>query len=186
MEARIRILVGSMFLVAMTGIHAEPVQPQSQIEPATGQAASQARGAEPSMRSLDKGPPRHLSHLADEIEWVEGPGSFEPGAHFAVLEGDPGKDGIFTMQVRLPDGFLINPHWHPNVERLTVLRGTFLLGSGETVDKEAAMVLKAGSYTAMPPEMVHFAIVEGETVVQLTTVGPWEIHYVNPEHDPRK
>lgn len=186
METHVRILVGSVFLVAMTGSHAEPVQSQAQLEPAIQQATSQARGAEPSMRSLDKGPPRHLSHPADEIDWVEGPGSFQPGTHFAVLEGDPGKDGIFTMQIRLPDGFIINPHWHPNVERLTVLRGTFLLGSGETVDEGSAMVLEAGSYTAMPPEMVHFAVAEGETVVQLTSVGPWEINYVNPEHDPRK
>ncbi|MGA9523970.1 MAG: hypothetical protein WBV82_21090 [Myxococcaceae bacterium] len=38
----------------------------------------------------------------------------------------------------------------------------------------------------MPRRMVHYAIAEGETIVQLTSVGPWEINYVRPEHDPRK
>jgi len=138
-----------------------------------------------SMRDLDRGPPRHVSVAADEIEWADGPASLDEGARYAVLEGDPGRDGIFTMQLKLPDGFLINPHSHPNVERVTVLRGTFRLGSGETVDEDATVALPPGSYTSMPPDMVHFAIAEGETVVQLTSVGPWEINYVDPEHDPR-
>jgi len=38
----------------------------------------------------------------------------------------------------------------------------------------------------MLPETAHFAIAEGETVIQLTSIGPWEINYVNPEDDPRR
>jgi hypothetical protein len=49
-----------------------------------------------------------------------------------------------------------------------------------------AHALPAGSYTFMPPEMRHFAWAEGETVIQLATIGPWEIHYVNPSDDPRR
>jgi len=33
--------------------------------------------------------------------------------------------------------------------------------------------------------MRHFAWAEGETVVQVTTTGPWGITYVNPADDPR-
>ncbi len=133
----------------------------------------------------DKGPDHHLQYSPDEIEWRDGPASLEAGARFAVLEGSPSEPSIFTMRLKFPDGFVIAPHSHPNVERVTVISGTFLLGSGETVDRDAAVRLKAGSYTSMPPGMRHFAIAEGETVVQLTTVGPWEINYVNPEDDPR-
>ncbi|TXK65705.1 cupin domain-containing protein [Alkalisalibacterium limincola] len=198
MITRTQFVVGSAFLVASLGCHAEQAPPSPQVEPAAQaqaheaheapeapEAPAQPEGRALSMRDLDRGPGRHLNVPADAIEWADGPGSLDEGARFAVLEGDPARDGIFTLQLKLPDGFLINPHWHPNVERVTVLRGTFRLGSGDTVDKDATIALPAGSYTAMPPEMVHFAIAEGETVVQLTSVGPWVINYVDPEHDPR-
>jgi hypothetical protein len=134
----------------------------------------------------DEGPESHLIYRPDEVEWEDGPASFESGAEFAVLEGDPAEAGVFTMQIRMPDGFQISPHWHPNVERVTVLSGTFFLGSGEALDIEAAEPLPAASYTSIPPEIRHFAIAENETVIQLTSIGPWEINYVDPSDDPRQ
>lgn len=136
--------------------------------------------------AADKGPPQHVTHHADAIEWGPGPASLEAGARMAVLEGDPSAPGVFTMRVHLPDGFRIAPHWHPRPERVTVLSGTFLLGAGETVDPDAAMALEAGAYTAMPPGMRHYAIARGETVIQVTSTGPWQITYVDPADDPRK
>lgn len=133
----------------------------------------------------DPGPDQHLTYTSSDVEWREGPGSLEPGAHFAVLEGDPSAEGVFTLRIRMPDGYRISPHWHPNVERVTVLSGTFHLGSGETFDPALATPLTAGSYTSMPPGMRHFAVTEGETIVQLTSIGPWVIHYVDPDDDPR-
>lgn len=133
----------------------------------------------------DEGPDRHLLYTPGEVEWQDTPPSLEDGAEVAVLEGDPSEAGVFTMRIKMPDGFHISPHWHPNVERVTVVSGTFLLGSGEELDEEATEALEAGSYTSMPPEMTHYAIAEGETVIQLTSVGPWVINYVNDDDDPR-
>jgi quercetin dioxygenase-like cupin family protein len=134
----------------------------------------------------DEGPAEHLIYTPDDIEWQPGPGSFQAGAEFAVLEGDPSQPGVFTMQIRMPDGFVIAPHWHPGVERVTVLSGAFHLGHGDALDREAAQRLPAGSHFSLPPQMRHYAIVEGETVIQLSSIGPWEITYVNPEDDPRR
>ena len=67
-----------------------------------------------------------------EVEWKNGPASFEAGSQFAVLEGDPSKEGYFNMRLKLPDGFRIAPHWHPQIERVTVISGTFLLGHGDS------------------------------------------------------
>lgn len=131
----------------------------------------------------DKGPDHHLIYPAGEIVWQDAPASLENGAQVAILEGAPSKAGVFTMRIKMPDGFQISPHWHPNVERVTVISGTFLLGSGENIDRRNVQPLKAGSYTSMPPEMVHYAIADGETVIQLTSVGPWVINYVNPDRD---
>jgi len=37
----------------------------------------------------------------------------------------------------------------------------------------------------MPPKMAHFAWMSGETVIQLSSLGPWEVVYVNSADDPR-
>ncbi|TVQ17349.1 MAG: cupin domain-containing protein [Bacteroidetes bacterium] len=141
--------------------------------------------AQKSMRDLDKGPKHHIILTAnDEKNWQQSP-VLEPDLKVAILEGNPSEPGVFTLRIKIPDGGYISPHWHPNVERVTVLSGRFLLGSGEKMDRNKVKKLDPGSYTSMPPGMRHFAIAEGETVIQLTSVGPWEINYINPQDDPR-
>ena len=125
-------------------------------------------------------------HVPDEIAWKPGPDSLPPGAKIAILEGDPAKEGFFTMRLLLPDGYRVAPHWHPKVERLTVISGTVNLGMGDRFDEKAAKPLPAGTYSSMPPKMTHFAWMTGETVLQLSSIGPWQVIYVNPADDPRK
>ncbi|TVS05364.1 MAG: DUF4437 domain-containing protein [Phycisphaerales bacterium] len=132
------------------------------------------------------GPDEHILIAAEDVEWRSGPASLPDGAQYAVLEGDPGEDGMFVMRLKLPDGYIIPPHTHPNVERVTVVSGVFHLGHGARVSREHASRLPEGSFTSMPPGMRHFAFTEGETVVQLTSIGPWEINYLNPADDPRR
>ncbi len=121
-----------------------------------------------------------------EIQWKDGPASLSAGAKFAVLEGDPSKEGFFTMRLLLPDGFKIQPHWHPKVEHVTVISGTFNLGMGEKFDQAATREMPAGTFGFWPAEMRHFAWAKGETILQLHGTGPWMINYVNPSDDPRK
>ena len=120
-----------------------------------------------------------------EVKWKDGPGSLPAGAKFTVLEGDPMKDGPFVMRLRLPDGFRIQPHWHPKVERITVISGTFNFGMGEKFDQSATREMPAGMFGFWPAGMRHFAWARGETVLQLHGTGPWMITYVNPADDPR-
>jgi hypothetical protein len=70
-------------------------------------------------------------YVPTEIAWKAGPESLPPGAKVAVLEGDPAKEGFFTMRLLLPDGYRVAPHWHPKVERLTIISGTLNLGTGD-------------------------------------------------------
>ena len=134
---------------------------------------------------VDHAPHWNLS-TPDSIQWLEGPPSMLPGAKMAILEGDPAKDGFFTMRLKVPDGYRVFPHWHPQIERLTVIQGVVHLGTGDRFDAAATRALKAGTYSAMPPKMTHFAWMEGETILQLSSIGPWEVVYVNPADDPRK
>jgi quercetin dioxygenase-like cupin family protein len=134
---------------------------------------------------VDQGPEEALIYTPVDLEWQAGPASLPPGIEFVILEGDPSEPGVFTMRFRAPDGYVIPPHWHTGTERLTVLSGVFHLGHGEQFDRQAAERLPAGSHFSLPPEERHFAFTEGETVVQLSSVGPWQITYVNPADDPR-
>ena len=119
------------------------------------------------------------------IEWKAGPAALPAGANMAVLEGDPMKEGPFVVRFRFPDGYHIPPHTHPKTERVTVISGTLLLATGETLDRNSAKNLPAGSFGYWPAGMKHTAWSEGETVIQLHGVGPWQINYVNPADDPR-
>jgi quercetin dioxygenase-like cupin family protein len=125
-------------------------------------------------------------HLPDAIKWQAGPPSLPPGAKFAVLEGDPSKDGPFTMRVMLPDGYRIPPHTHPKVEHITVISGVFNFGMGDQFDETKTKPMPAGTFGYWPAGMKHFAWAKGETIVQLHGIGPWSINYLNPADDPRK
>lgn len=102
------------------------------------------------------------------------------------MEGDPSKAGAFTMRLRMPDGYRIPPHFHPVVEHVTVLQGTFRVGMGDTFDPATLGDLPTGTFAALAPGVRHFAEAKGETVLQLHGVGPWSLTYVNPADDPRK
>jgi hypothetical protein len=115
-----------------------------------------------------------------EIKWKDGPPSLPPGAKLVVLEGDPAKEGFFTMRLWLPDGFKIPPHWHPKVEHVTVISGTFNLGMGEKFDQTGAREMPAGTFGYWAAGMRHFVWVKGDTIIQLHGVGPWMITYINP------
>ena len=122
----------------------------------------------------------------NEVKWSPGPPSIPAGAQAAVLYGDPGKEGLFVLRLKLPKGYRLAPHTHPKPEIVTVISGTFRFGMGETADQSKAQPLGAGSFFAMPPGMAHFAFTDEDTVIQLNASGPWSLTYVNPSDDPRK
>src|SRR6266487_4187247 len=119
------------------------------------------------------------------IEWKPGPAALPPGARMAVLEGDPTKEVPFVVRFQFPDGYHVAPHTHPKTERVTVISGILYLATGEALDPSSAKRLSAGSFGYWPAGMKHTAWSEGETVIQLHGVGPWQINYVNPADDPR-
>ena len=44
----------------------------------------------------------HTIVTAPDIKWGPAPPSVPPGAQVAVLYGDPAKDGLFAMRLKLP------------------------------------------------------------------------------------
>ncbi len=122
---------------------------------------------------------------APEIKWGPAPPFFPKGAQFAVLQGDPSKDGEYTVRLQMPAGYYIAPHFHPADEHVTIISGTFRLGMGDMEDTTRTMTLKGGGFITAPATMHHFARAIEPTVVQVHGMGPFAITYVNPKDDPR-
>ena len=119
------------------------------------------------------------------LKWGAAPPFFPKGAQFAVVQGDPSQNGVYTVRLSMPPGYLIRPHTHPTDEHVTVLSGVLLLGMGDSVKVAGAARLTAGGFITAPANTAHFAKAQGRTVVQVHGMGPFTITYVNPKDDPR-
>jgi quercetin dioxygenase-like cupin family protein len=134
-------------------------------------------------------PPKTAAHTmmnASDIKWGPAPPAFQPGAQFAVLEGDPAKPGPFVVRVKFPDGYKVMPHWHPTDENVTVISGTLIAGMGEKWEDGAMKTFTAGAFARMPKRAAHYVQAKDETIVQVHGTGPFTLTYVNPNDDPRK
>lgn len=127
----------------------------------------------------------HILKVPTELKWVDGPPSLPKGVKVAMLEGDMAKAGPFTARAKFPANYKIPPHFHPGVEHVTVLSGSFYMGMGDVYDESKATKLPVGGFAAMEPETHHFAFSKEETEIQLHAIGPWGITYINAADDPR-
>jgi quercetin dioxygenase-like cupin family protein len=127
----------------------------------------------------------HATVQSDAMKWTA-PAAYAKGSQFTVIKGDPTKDGMYVVRLKVPAGFKIAPHTHPNDENVTVLSGTFHIGTGETFDEKKGETVKTGGYSFVAKGMTHYAFFPEDTVIQLHGVGPQGITYVNPADDPRK
>ena len=128
---------------------------------------------------------KHTMVLPDELKWADVP-SLPPGAKIAIIEGPMNEAVPFTARLKLPANYNIPAHSHPAIEHVTVISGTFHMGTGDKLDRSKTKALTPGAVAIMQVGTRHFAWTDKETIVQIHGVGPWAVNYVNPEDDPRK
>ena len=121
-----------------------------------------------------------------EPAWGPAPAVFPAGAKMAVLSGDPSKAEQFTIDLSMPNGYRIPPHFHPTDEAVKVKKGTFLVGMGDTFDLSKTNAMKTGATGTVPANHHHYAATKGATVVEVTAMGPFAMTYVNPADDPQQ
>lgn len=129
----------------------------------------------------------HASHATvqpDALRWAAPP-AYARGAQIAVLHGDPSKEGLYVVRLRVPAGFRIPAHSHPNDENVTVLSGSFHIGTGDRLDESRGERVAAGGYSFVARGMTHYAWFTEDTELQLHGMGPQGVRYVNPADDPR-
>jgi quercetin dioxygenase-like cupin family protein len=123
--------------------------------------------------------------LPQDIQWRSAPPSLPAGGEAVVLYGDPAKEGMFALRIRIPKNYRIGPHTHPQAEVVTVISGRFRLGIGPKADRSSAEPIGAGGFVSMPPKVAHYVVADEETVLQINAIGPWIIDYLDPKDDPR-
>jgi uncharacterized RmlC-like cupin family protein len=123
----------------------------------------------------------------DQIKYGPPPPFIAPGAQLAVIEGNPmASSGDFTIRLKMPAGYKIAPHWHPTRENVTVISGNLKVGMGDKFDEAKMMTFPAGSFAYLDPDMHHYAMASGATVIQVHGMSPVQFNYVNPADDPSK
>jgi hypothetical protein len=108
--------------------------------------------------------------LPDQIDWKQGA---NPGVRSAVLAGDPAKPGLYVVLAKWLPGNMSRPHWHPNDRFITVLSGTWWVGTGETYDPDRTVAMPAGSFVTHFGKQVHYdGAKDGEAVLLIVGEGP--------------
>jgi quercetin dioxygenase-like cupin family protein len=120
------------------------------------------------------------------LQWAVVPTLLPPGAMIAVVSGDPTAPGQSTIELSMPDGYRMPPHFHPTEERVEVKQGTLLIGMGDRLDARKTLPLAAGDTVAAPAGMHHYSVAKGTTVVAVTFMGPYTMTYVNVYEAPRQ
>jgi hypothetical protein len=107
--------------------------------------------------------------LPDNIPWKVNPN----GADNAVLLGDPSKEGLYIVLVRWHAGHMSHPHFHPNDRFISVLSGTWWVGTGTKFDPDATVPMPAGSYVVHYGKQVHYdGAKDGDCVLEIVGEGP--------------
>jgi hypothetical protein len=120
------------------------------------------------------------------LKWMAGPPGLPDGSTFAVVSGDPGKKGNFTVQIKMPADYAIPAHWHPTDEHVTVVRGKVGYGMSDKLDRAKAKMLATGGKLTMKAKHNHWVFTKGPATVQVSAMGPFQITYADPKDDPRK
>lgn len=123
-------------------------------------------------RAAELNPAAVAYTLPDQIKWQPLPGF--AGAMKAVMVGDPSKPGFYAVMIKwLPGNHFSHPHFHPHDRFITVLKGTWWVGTGTKFDPDATVPMPAGSFVTHFGKQVHFdGAKDEETVLLIVGDGP--------------
>ena len=128
--------------------------------------------------AADLNPAAVVYTLPDKIAWK----STGSGAEQAIMAGDPSKPGIYVVLTKWLPNNMSRPHFHPNDRFITVLKGTWWMGTGTTFDPASTVPVPAGTFVTHFGKQVHYDGAKDEEVVLLITgEGPATSTRVEPK-----
>lgn len=94
-----------------------------------------------------------------------------PGLSYAVLSGDPDKEGVYVIRLKISPGLTFPPHHHDQDRHVTVISGVWAFGTGDSGKCEDTTPLNAGAYVMHPKGAVHFDGACGDETVEVQIIG---------------
>jgi hypothetical protein len=130
---------------------------------ATSLGSAEPRGP---ARAADIDPTAVTYKLPSQITWTGRPGVAET----AVVLGDPTKTGLYIELVKWYPHNMSRPHFQPNDRYITVLSGTWWVGTGTKYDPDSTVAMPPGSYVVDLAKQVHYDGAKDE-VAEIEIVG---------------
>ena len=119
-------------------------------------------------RAAEPDPKAITYTLPDKIQWNKGANQDN-----AILQGDPSKPGLYVQLTKWHPGNMSRPHSHPNDRYITVLSGTWWMGTGPNYDPASTFPVKAGTYVVHHANELHYdGAKDEEAVLLIVGMGP--------------
>ncbi len=122
-----------------------------------------------SVQASDLNPAAIKIKMPKEIPWVASPS----GSVQAILAGDPEKPGLYIVLTKWTPHHMSRPHFHPNDRYVTVISGTWWVGTGTKYDPDSTIPIPAGSFVVHTGKQIHYdGAKDAEVVLQIVGMGP--------------
>lgn len=109
---------------------------------------------------------------------------FQQGQWVEKVWGDPSRPGEpFVLRIHQDAGYIVFPHTHQIDENITIVKGTWSLGTGRRFDRSALEIMETGSFGIAPRNMVHFGWSKTETIDQVHGIGPFTSTVIDPVYE---
>jgi hypothetical protein len=103
--------------------------------------------------------------LPDQIKWSAPSAA---GAQNSVLVGDPAKPGLYVVLNKwLKGNHFSRPHFHPNDRFITVVQGTWWVGTGPKFDPANTVPMPAGTFVTHFGKQIHWDGAKDEDAILL-------------------
>jgi quercetin dioxygenase-like cupin family protein len=121
-------------------------------------------------RAADLNPAALSYKLPDQIHWTVDTAT---GSSTAVLKGDPNKEGLYIVLYKWEPHHMSHPHFHPHDRYITVLSGTWWVGTGAKFDPDTTVAMPAGSFVTHYAKQIHYdGAKDQEALLEIVGEGP--------------
>ena len=122
----------------------------------------------PPQQTLDPNNVRYIP--LDQIQWKDSPAGTSAQA---PIYGDPNKPGPYAYFNKWKAGNFSRPHFHPNDRYISVISGTWWVGSGKNFDPDTTVPMPAGTTVIHPAKGIHYdGAKQGDAILVIHGMGP--------------
>ena len=109
-------------------------------------------------------------NLPKDIKWVE---NEKAGSAQAIMVGDPAKPGLYIVLTKWHAHHMSRPHFHANDRFITVLEGTWWVGTGTKYDPDSTTALPKGSFVTHYGKGIHYdGAKDADVTLEILGMGP--------------